>query len=76
MVTAMDRLTFLDNGEPAYRFKGCVYKNEIARRLYAYEETGLTPEKITTLIADNENLHRLVDAAQKILWSSNTEEEE
>ncbi len=45
-------------------------------RLAAYEDTGLTPEEITTLIADNENLHRLVDAAQKILWSSDTEEQE
>ncbi len=45
-------------------------------RLAAYEDTGLTPEEITTLIADNENLHRLVDVAQKILWSSDTEEQE
>lgn len=45
----MDRLTFLDNGSPAYRFKDCVYKNEIARRLYAYEDTGLTPEQITAM---------------------------
>lgn len=42
----MDRLTFLNNGSPAYRLKGCVCKNEIARKLYAYEDTGLTPEEI------------------------------
>lgn len=45
----MDRLTFLDNGSPAYRFKDFVYKNEIARKLYAYEDTGLTPEQITAM---------------------------
>lgn len=52
----MDRLTFLDNGKPAYRFKDCVYKNEIARRLYAYEETGLTPEEIKHLQENKEEL--------------------
>lgn len=62
----MNRLTFLDNGSPAYRFKDCVYKNEIARKLYAYENTGLTPEEITALITDNQRLHKLVDALQKI----------
>ncbi len=36
-------------------------------RLAAYENTGLTPEEIIALKADNENLHRLVDATQKIL---------
>lgn len=47
-----------------------------ADRLAAYEDTGLSPEEVAALKADNENLHRLVDAAQKILWSSDTEEEE
>lgn len=66
----MDRLTFWDNGSPAYRFKDCVYKNEIARKLYAYEDTGLTPEEITALKADNERLHRLLDQAEEIVQST------
>ena len=72
----MDRLTFLDNGSPAYRFKGCVYKNEIARKLYAYEDTGLTPEEIIAMKADNDRLHKLVDTAQKLLWGNTEMEEE
>lgn len=60
-VRAMDRLTFGDNGSPAYRFKDCVYKNEIARKLYAYEDTGLIPEEIIALKADNKRLHELID---------------
>ncbi len=57
----MDRLTFLDNGKPAYRFKDCVYKNEIARRLYAYEETGLTPEEINHLQENKDELGGALD---------------
>jgi len=30
-------------------------------RLAAYEDTGLMPEEITALIADNKRLHELVD---------------
>ena len=51
----MDRLTFLDNGSPAYRFKDCVYKNEIARKLSAYEDTGLTPAEVVILKAKMED---------------------
>lgn len=51
----MDRLTFLDNGSPAYRFKDCVYKNEIARKLSAYEDTGLTPAEVVILKARSED---------------------
>ena len=70
----MDRLTFLDNGSPAYRFKDCVYKNEIARKLYAYEDTGLTPEEVAAMKADNERLHKLFDTVQTLLWSDMEEE--
>ena len=57
----MDRLTFLDNGSPAFNLRDCVYKNEIARKLYAYEDTGLTPEEITAMKADNERMHQLIN---------------
>lgn len=56
----MDRLTFLDNGEPAFRFKGCVYKIDIAQRLYAYEETGLTPAEIEQMKADYARLREIL----------------
>lgn len=66
----MDRLTFLDNGNPAFNLRDCVYKNEIARKLYAYEDTGLTPEEITAMKADNERLHRLLDQTEEIVQSA------
>lgn len=45
----MEKLTFLDNGKPAFRLGNCVYKNEIARKLYAYEDTDLDPESVVAL---------------------------
>lgn len=56
----MDRLTFLDNGSPAYKLNGCVYKNEIARKLYAYEDTGLAPEDIIALIRRIDDIYERV----------------
>lgn len=67
----MERLTFMDNGEPAYRFKNCVYKNEIAQKLYAYEDTGLTPEEVKTLKADNDRFHGLIDEDKSDLRKEN-----
>lgn len=66
----MDRLTFWDNGSPSYRFKDCVYKNEIARKLYAYEDTGLTPEEVATMKAEysdtfQAHLNQLLDIKDK-----------
>ena len=43
-----------------------VSPREIYRRLQAYEDTGLTPEEIIALKADNERLHRLVDNIESI----------
>ncbi len=57
----MERLTFLDNGKPAYRLGDCVYKNEIARRLYDYENTGLTPEEIKHLQENKDELGGALD---------------
>ncbi len=45
----MDKLTFLDNGRHAFKFCGCVYKMEVADKLYAYEDTGLSPEEVQRL---------------------------
>lgn len=63
----MDRLTFLNNGSPAYKLKDCVCKNEIARKLYAYEDTGLAPAEIEQLKADNARLHALVDNIECVM---------
>lgn len=38
-----------------------VSPKEIYRRLQAYEDTGLTPEEITAMKADNKRLHDLID---------------
>ncbi len=45
----MNRLTFLDNGKPAFRHCDCIYKIDVANRLYAYEDTGLSPEEVKRL---------------------------
>ncbi len=60
----MERLTFLDNGRPAYKLGDCVYKNEIARRLCAYEDTGLSPEEIKHM---QENKEEIGDALDGVL---------
>lgn len=52
----MNNLTFLDNGKPAFRINGVVYKHEVSRKLHAYEATGLSPEEISAMIAENGSL--------------------
>lgn len=43
----MERLTFFDDfNEPCYRLGNGVHKNDISRRLAAYEDTGLEPEEV------------------------------
>lgn len=76
----MDRLTqiidgqlctVIDTGETVeYR-----YGDDIDR-LAAYEDTGLSPEEIIALKADNERLHKLVDTAQNLLWDNTETKEE
>ena len=39
-------------------------EKEIYCRLQAYEDTGLTPEEITDLIADNKRLHELINSIE------------
>ena len=41
---------------------------ELRDKLARYEDSGLEPEEIAALVIDNKQLHKLVDAAQKILW--------
>ncbi len=70
----MDRLTTTVKIPPEGVFKvyseaerkelksiGDISEKEIYRRLQAYEDTGLTPEEIAVLVADNKRLHELVD---------------
>lgn len=40
---------------------------DIQTKLQAYEDTGLTQSEIAALAADNERLHKLVDAIQEVL---------
>ncbi len=47
-----------------------VSPREIYRRLQAYEDTGLTPEEITAMKADNERLHRLLGQTEEIVQSA------
>lgn len=62
----MERLTFLDNGKPAFRIRDCVYKNAIANKLSAYEDTGLEPEEIETIQAENAKLRELLKLAKAV----------
>ncbi len=39
----------------------------VADRLAAYEDTGLAPEEIAALVADNKRLHAFVDAVEEVL---------
>ncbi len=70
----MERLTYLNNGKPAFMFNGCEYKINVSSRLYAYEETGLTPEEIKALKIDNDRLHRLIDELENDLRKENENE--
>lgn len=65
-------------GDCCDAFGGLCYKCEVQKafdRLAVYENTELTPEEIIAMKVDNERLHKLVDATQKILWD-NTEDED
>ncbi len=73
--------TATDNGENAIVLDGgiqgylridinkynYVIRGLVADRLAAYEDTGLSPEEITALIADNKRLHRLIDDIEETL---------
>lgn len=50
----MEKITFLDNGKPAFRIGEVVYKNGVAKKLHDYEETGFSPEEIPALKAFKE----------------------
>ena len=61
----------MDNGEPAYRIGGVVYKNEVAKKLHDYEERGLSPEEISAMKAENMALkackeYRTLEAYKKL----------
>ncbi len=70
----MDRLTQIIDGQLCtvintgetvqYRYGDDIDK------LAAYEDTGLTPEEITAMKADNERLHRLLDQTEEIVQSA------
>ena len=54
------RITFNDDfNEPCYRVGDTVYKNDVSRRLAAYEDTGLEPEEIVQLIDKRKGLEQV-----------------
>lgn len=76
----MDRLTATVKLPPEGVFISCteeqlneikradnVSPREIYRQLQAYEDTGLTPEEIIAMKADNDRLHKLICEAECIL---------
>ena len=69
----MDRLTKRENGHAHYprcfeepcvgmgcRIENCEFKVEICDRLANYEDTGLTPEEVSTLVKDWSDLCTIV----------------
>ena len=44
-----------------------VVVGEAANKLAAYEDTGLTPDKITAMKADNKRLHDLIDIIEETI---------
>lgn len=71
----MDRLTNRNKQMPTPIDEHSRYYARCVNCLAEYEDTGLTPEEIAALKADNERLHRLVDTAQNLL-RGNTETKE
>ena len=56
----MERVTFVDEfNEPCYRVSDTVYKNEVSRRLAAYEDTGLEPEEVVELLEKRKGLEQV-----------------
>lgn len=55
----MDRLTYWNREYGCWSYQ--VASGDVAKRLAAYEDTGLTPEEITAMKADNKRLHDLID---------------
>ncbi len=79
----MDRITTVtDNGENAIVFNNnspdfwsirkrgnntYIIQGFATDRLAAYEDTGLTPDEIAALIADNKRLHELVNIIEGVV---------
>lgn len=74
----MDRLTVRMAGETvpvAYEDKFILDMDkktysaysETIERLAAYEDTGLSPEKIAALVAENKRLHELLSSIEDVL---------
>lgn len=55
----MDRLTYWNREYGCWSYQ--VASGDVAKRLAAYEDTGLTPEEITAMKSDNKRLHDLID---------------
>ncbi len=61
MITVSEEWSYSVRGE-RLKLYGC-----IADRLAAYEDTGLSPEEISALIADNKRLHELLDVLKETI---------
>ncbi len=73
----MDRLTlkrrlpakglFLEVSKNELQQINDVSPDDIYRKLQAYEDTGLTPEEIAALQADNKRMHELIDILESAI---------
>ncbi len=62
---------FMEVSKNEVRQIGDVSPDDVYRRLQAYEDTGLTPEEVEVLKADNDRLHRLIDELESGLRKEN-----
>ncbi len=62
---------FIEISKKELREINDVSADDIYRRLQAYEDTGLTPEEVKALKADNDRLYRLIDELESGLRKEN-----
>lgn len=61
----MERLTYWNCEYGCWSYR--VASGDAAKHLAAYENTGLTPEEIIAIKADNQKLHNLIDELERAL---------
>lgn len=61
----MDRRTYWNHEYGCWSYRGA--SGDAAKRLAAYEDTGITPTEIEQLKADNARLHALVDNIECVM---------
>lgn len=67
----MDRLTYWNREYGCWSYQ--VASGDVAKRLAAYEDTGLTPAEIERLKSENARLNNLLDDIELMIQSAESE---